>query len=243
MNAPKSNPDKDYYAGALAAALTAVVWAVQAIILKMAVIVATPSLIVWFRFVFAFTVMLVFLLFKNKNETLGILRQPPLKAIVAGLFLGLNYYGFLKGLELTTPSNAQIGIQLGPFGLALFGIFHFKERLNNLQRSGLVLTPVGLVLFFKDQLGSFLNNERALIEGYIWILFAAVTWITYSVLQKILGQSLKNGYVLMIVYFTAAVMFSVITNPAPILNWDLYTWTIMVILGITTLLSYGFLAF
>ncbi|MDZ4662183.1 MAG: DMT family transporter [Pseudomonadota bacterium] len=243
MNKLESDPGKDYYTGALAAGMTALIWAVQAIILKLAVVSVSPSLVVWFRFVFAFFVILLFSLMSDKKETLRILRRPPPKAILAGLFLGLNYYGFIKGLELTTPSNAQIGIQLGPFGLALFGIFHFKEKLNNLQKSGLILTPVGLVLFFKDQLGNFLYNEQALIAGYIWILFAAATWIAYSVLQKILGQTLKNSLVLMVVYLTAGLLFTPLTTPPQLLDWTPLIWTMMLILGGTTLLSYGFLAF
>lgn len=228
--------------GVLAAGLTALVWAIQAIVLKMAVIDVAPSLVVWFRFVFAFFVTLFFLLLSNRRETLAFLKRPPLKSIVAGFFLGLNYYGFLRGLELTTPSNAQIAIQLGPFGLALFGFFYFREKLNTLQKVGFILTPIGLGLFFKDQLGQFLHNEQNLILGYVWIVFAAITWIAYSVLQKILGQTFKNGLVLLVVYFTAGVLFTPVAEQNLMSAWTAQTWVIMFLLGVTTILSYGFLA-
>ncbi|MCB0387052.1 MAG: DMT family transporter, partial [Bdellovibrionales bacterium] len=92
--------------GLLCATTTALCWAILAIGLKFTLQFADSGTIVWVRMVVAATLMLGYYLLK-KPDHLKILKQLPLLGILAGLSLSANYFGFMKGVELTSPSNAQ----------------------------------------------------------------------------------------------------------------------------------------
>jgi drug/metabolite transporter (DMT)-like permease len=58
-----------------------------------------------------------------------------------------NYYGYVKGVELSSPSIAQIFIQIGPVFLALSGFLFFHEKATTRQVIGLILAFAGLAVF------------------------------------------------------------------------------------------------
>jgi hypothetical protein len=57
--------------------------------------------------------------------------------------LAANYYGFIEGVNLTSPSIAQVFIQLGPVLLAVSGFAFFHEKVSLRQVAGHVelMTP------------------------------------------------------------------------------------------------------
>ena len=91
----------------------AFMWGFLAISLKVALDYVPAVTIVWIRFVVAFVVLWGVLLLKEP-AALSVLKKPPLLAIVAAIGLTINYVGYIKGLDLTTPSNAQVVIQMAP---------------------------------------------------------------------------------------------------------------------------------
>src|SRR6185312_731960 len=97
--------------GVWMAIVTAVSWAVLAIILKFTLKFFSPGTVVWGRMTLAFLFMLGFYAIRNP-QGLRILRRPPLIGLLAGAFIATNYFCFLKGLQLTGAGNAQIMIQL-----------------------------------------------------------------------------------------------------------------------------------
>lgn len=133
--------------GLLCATTTALCWAVLAIGLKYALQFADSGTIVWFRMIVASLLLVTYYLIK-KPDHLKILKQLPMLGVVAGLCLSANYYGYMKGVELTSPSNAQIMIQMAPMSLILIGIFYFRERPSPLQGLGFGLAALGFSLFF-----------------------------------------------------------------------------------------------
>ena len=104
--------------------------------------------------------------------------------LVCGLALAVNYFGYMRGLEMTSASNAQIMIQLGPIGLLLAGIFYFGEKPSMTQTFGLLFASIGFALFFWDQILMSLADASRYIHGNLWIALAAGTWTIFAVLQK-----------------------------------------------------------
>jgi len=234
------DPAKRIY-GVLYTAAAALVWGFLAIFIKVSLNDVTPVIVVWFRFTIAFGILFTFFLVRDKQK-LAIVKKPPLLLMLAALCLTFNYLAFAKGIELTSPSNAQIFIQLGPMLLAVVGIIVFKERISIRQGFGFLLAGGGLALFFRDQFANLLGSQEIYISGVIWVIMSAIAWTIYASLQKKLVQS-HHAQQLNIVIFGLPMLvlipfvdFSVFATFTPGL------WLLLVCLGIITIIAYGCLA-
>ena len=232
---------KDHHKGILLASTTAFLWAVLAIVLKFIVAHVQAVNIVWFRFLFAFVVLLALNIIRTP-EQLSVLRRPPLRLILVGILLALNYVGFLKGIELTSPSNAQILIQMAPLGLAVCGIVLFKEPFRGPQKLGFVLALIGFAFFYRDGFTNFVDNLDVYRNGNFWILFAAMTWTTYAVLNKVLLRELTSNQINLAIYLTATLLLVVFTEPAQFTELTPGIWALLIFAGLNTLVAYGCLA-
>lgn len=224
--------------GYLFAALTAVCWAVLAVALKYTVQHVSAGTIVWFRmFVAFFGLSIIFAFYKPKllKQTFKI---PPL-AYIAGIFLSANYFGYMKGVELTTASNTQIVIQTGPLLLVFIGIFYFKEKIKAYQIFGLITALFGYGLFYWDQLLVSLSNVEQYLAGNTWILMGAITWAIYASLQKIVAKQWNPQQINLAIYFTSTLVLLPLVDFHEFKNLSLGMWVLMIFLGLNTLIAYG----
>lgn len=228
--------------GVLFACLTATLWGFLPIFLKISLKYLDPNSIVWFRFTFAAGVLFIYFLFADRKQ-LQILRRPPLLLIIAALALGLNYIGFLQGLNFTSPSNAQIIIQTGPILLALVGFIVYKESLNFKQVGGFAIAGIGLILFYQNQLKGFIDDPDAFNKGFIWIEIGAIAWVLYAALQKKLVQKHPAQTLNMFLYGLPALLYTPTADFSAFADLSLPIWLIVIFLGVNTLVAYGSLAF
>jgi len=233
-------PNKDHLRGVLFAMTTAVLWGFLPILMKIALRDFSSGSIVWFRFTFAFFVLLGFLFFRNNNP-LAILKQPPALGIVAGICLAGNYYYFLRGIEASSPSNAAILIQTAPILLVLIGVFVFREHFEKKQGLGLLIACVGFVLFYGDQRSHALDfSLYAASNGYV--IWAGILWAGYMTFQKTLTGKYESQLLNLLVYGVAGIVLVVVVQWQDFPGRGLGAWALMVFLGINTLLAYGCLA-
>ena len=225
--------------GLLFAVFTSLFWSVVAIILKYCVQFLDPASIAFIRMsVASVFVILIFSIFKPKG--LLIFKRPPLLGIVGGLFLGLHYTTFMKGLELTSAINTEIMIQFGPLLLVFIGTFFFKEKLSLIQWLGFLLILSGFSLFYTDQAPYFLDKGSVYMDGNLWILFSAITWVIFSGLQKKLSKDWNPQQINAINYICAAtslVFFADFTAITQMLSFK--ELSILIFLGFYTAISYG----
>ncbi len=236
-----------FHLGIIYAITTGLCWSVLAIGLKYALHFASAGTIVWVRLVVAASYLFLYYVYQSykKHRSLKLLLKlfwpPPLKLVLGGLLLAFNYYGYMHGLALTSASNAQIMIQIGPLTLLLISVFYFRERVRAPQAIGIGLAVVGFALFNWDQVIVAIGHNDAYIAGNIWIFFAALTWAGYVTLQKI--HLLKGGWTPQetnaVIYMTS--MFALaptatMTELAPLSLWQ---WLILVSLGVNTVIAYG----
>jgi len=229
------------YKGILYAVITAALWSVLAIVMKVSLSELTPADITWFRFLLAFIVLSVYYYLK-KPQYLRILRRPPLILILATLCLAANYYGFIEGVNLTTPSIAQIFIQLGPVLLAVAGFTFFHEKASWRQISGLVLVMAGLLVFYREQLNLILSGRAILHTGILWIIVAAVTWAVYSVLLKILVMKYPPMQLNLVVFGLPVLLYLPFVNFSHFAGLHVIGWLIVIFMGLNTLFAYGLLS-
>ncbi len=240
MNATETNLTNPYpqqKLGLLFAAITAVCWSLLAIVLKFALTFTDSATIVWSRMFVALIFLFLFLKFKKNYPIKKIFSFNKL-AISAGLFLSINYFGYMKGIELTSASNAQVMIQMAPTFLIIIGFFYFKEKPNPLQLLGIAIAAIGFYLFFQTQIHSSLENSQSYKAGNVYILVAAITWALFSTFQKIASKTDLNVFNF-IVYFAAAIFLLPGASLSSLSSISLGQVGILIFLGLNTVLAYG----
>ncbi|MCF8367788.1 MAG: DMT family transporter [Bacteroidales bacterium] len=229
------------FKGVLFASITALFWGFLVIALKVATGIIDPLTIVWFRFLVAFTA-LAFYFSITKPSYLKILKNPPLYLIVASLGLGINYLGYLYGLKLTTASTSQVIIQIGPILLGVVGLVIFKEKISQRQAFGFLLAGIGLFIFYRESISQLVENEDMFNMGVIWIVVAAMAWVVYATLQKILVKTYPAPQLNLFIFGLPVLLFLPFIKIDGFLHLSIGNWILMVYLGLNTLIAYGSLA-
>lgn len=193
---------ENWQKGLVLSLITVLFWSTLPISLKIGLEVTDAMTLTWFRFLVAalFTALLVgrrrLAAFKNLTFSHWLWLS------VAALMLTGNYVLYLIGLEMTTPANAQVFIQLAPLLMTLGGVLIFKESFNRQQKLGVVSILIGLGLFFRDQIKLIISSDYTL---GIWVMFcAALTWAIYALIQKKLAQMLSSQAILLFIYCFAS---------------------------------------
>jgi drug/metabolite transporter (DMT)-like permease len=224
--------------GILFAGITSLFWSMLPIKLKVALGFVDPFTIVWFRFAFA-TLGLLIILLINDPSAFKIILRPPVLAIIASISLGINYFTYLYGITLTSPGNAQIIIQFGPMLLAIMGIFLFKEKFLKVQYFGLFLLLLGFILFYFNKITHTAFGKHEFHVGSLWVFVAAVAWAVYAAIQKDLVKSIGPQKLNIIFYGVCFFLFLPLTNFKTLSSLNTVQWSIMISLGINTLVAYG----
>jgi drug/metabolite transporter (DMT)-like permease len=234
------NPDTRVK-GVIFASITAFFWGFLAIALKVASGIMDPLTIVWFRFLVAFTALLLYFSI-TKPQSLKILINPPLYIILASLGLGINYIGFLYGLKLTTPGTAQIVIQVGPIFLGVVGLVFFKEKISRRQAFGFLLAGLGFFIFYREGISKMVGNQEIFQMGVLWIVVAAMAWVVYATFQKMLLKSYPAMQLNLFLFGLPVILFLPFTNLSDFAHLSPGNWGLMFYLGLNTLIAYGSLA-
>lgn len=226
--------------GIVYAVTAGVMWGILAIALKMTLKDLSSSSIVWARFSIAFLLLFTYLVVKRR-ETLLIFLKPPKKLIIASLCLAFNYFGYMKGLEYTTPGTAQVFIQLGPVLFAMAGIYIFKEKINWKHVLGFLIVLAGLGLFYWEQLLAMASQTTYTI-GILWVIGAAISWAVYALYQKDLSHQMSTNQLNIFIYGFCTLLFAPFPSYGSFLHLGLGTWLLVLFLGVNTLVAYGAIA-
>ncbi len=227
--------------GILYAAITTLLWGVLGIMLKAASHFIDAYSLVWIRFVIALVCILPFYGLRAPHK-LRLFMRPPALLLLASVFLSLNYLGFMRGIELTSPSNAQVLGQIGPILLVVFGVVLLKERLSWQQLVGILCAAVGFYMFFEDQVSSLLMSPSAYTLGIVWIAACSVTWALFAISVKMLVDRFEPQILNAFMYGIGIFLFLPFVNFSVFASLSLGDWALVLALGLNTLLSYGFLA-
>ncbi len=227
--------------GLIYAGFTALLWGVLAIALKFSVSTLDPVSVVWFRFSFSFFVLLVWMLFFDRKDIV-LLKRPPLTALVAAFFLGINYLGFISGVKYTSPSNAQVFIQLGSVGFALAGIFIYKEKVGWKHIIGFLMVLIGIALFYYEQLIALKGINGDYTKGILLVSGGGIAWAVFASLQKGLVAKLGPNQLNLVIYAFCSLLFLPFIDINQMSQQSLAEWLVLIFLGLNTVLAYGFLA-
>lgn len=227
--------------GIFFASITSFLWGFLAIALKVSLTDLSPVDITWIRFIIAFILLIAFYSIFDPSQ-LKIFKNPPLLLIVAAICLGLNYLGFITGINYTSPAVAQVFIQLGPVLLAISGFIVYKEKVNFIQFTGLIVVVCGLMLFYNEQLSAIAYDKKIFNTGILWIIFGAIAWSVYATIQKKLVQSYSPMQLNIIIFGLPALFYSPFVSYGKLFEVSFEYWLLLIFLGLNTLAAYGSLA-
>ena len=197
--------------------------------------------ITWYRF--AVSVLLVGLILVQKRSVPSFNWID--KASKVKLFLlvicGLtsNYVLYLLGLDLTTPSAAQIVIQVAPLLLLIGGVLVFKESFSLVQWFGVSLFVLGLGLFFNHRVGLILDASSDYSFGLLLILIAAITWSVYALAQKQLLVSYSSQQIMWLAYIAATILLFPAAELSSVLSLSVFQWGLLSFCCLNTVIAYG----
>jgi drug/metabolite transporter (DMT)-like permease len=226
--------------GLALAATTMLLWGALPLALEIVLGGLDAATTVWVRFLFAAVVLGGVL--ASRGRLRGLARLGPtgwLQLGVATLFLALNYFAYVVGLDLTNAASAQVLLQLAPLLLALGGIVVFREHFSRLQWLGFAVLVVGLGVFFLDQVRSLVAEVGRYLWGAGVLVLAAVTWAVYGLFQKQLLRRLSSQQIMVGIYTGCALGFLPFARPAALTSLDAVQLAALAFCALNTVVAYG----
>ena len=226
--------------GLALALTTALFWGLLPIALEVTLAGMDAWTITWYRFATAAVALGIFLAWRRRVPLRAPLtRRGWLLYAVALLCLVANYVSYLLSLELTSPTVAQVLIQLAPMFLLFGGVIVFRERFAPLQWAGFVVLAAGLLIFFHDRYTEVFALQTRLGLGVAVMLFSALVWSVYAMAQKQLLTELASGQVLFLLYAGAVPLLLPPAQLAQILELNGLQLGMLVFCCANTVIAYG----
>ena len=227
--------------GLLLSLTTALLWGLLPIALKILLNQMDAVTVTWYRFFSAAAILLIFLLYKQKMPNIRSLKgNIGWLMLISVLGLCLNYVFYLFGVELITPSSAQVMIQTAPMFMLLGGLLIFKESFNRQQWLGFACFVIGLILFFNlrfSEIFQQITGDYAL--GLGWMFLAAIVWAAYALAQKQLLNTYRSDQVMFMIYLACVPLLSPWSSPDQALQLDTLGCWLLIFCCLNTLIAYG----
>ncbi len=229
-----------FWLGLSLALVTTFLWGLLPIALKDVLVVMDPYTITFYRFFSSGVLLLIWLAARKglprRKQFIG---WTPLVLLASACGLTLNYGGYLTGLDLLEPKAAQILIQLAPFLLLLGGVWFFKESFSWLQGLGSLTLLIGLLLFFNQRFELLSVADGHYTQGLLWVVFAAVTWAVYALLQKLLLKNFTSVQLMMMINLFGGIAFWTLATPSQVTGLTPWQWAMLIFCCLNTVVAYG----
>ena len=228
--------------GILLACLTALMWGVLAIALKVALNYIDSYTIVWWRFAASFVMLVIYFAF-SRPQALLILKRPPILLLLGGFLLGFNFLGFQQGVEFAGPAVSQVIIQAGPVALALTGFLFFKEAINPVRIAGFILAVIGFYFFYRQQMQLDQYDMFSLRKGILWTFFGAAAWTGFAIINKVLVKRISSIQINLIIYGVPSLLYIPLVDfQSLFMAHSFWIWLLFLFLALNTVLAYGALS-
>lgn len=162
-------------------ALTAAIWGIQPLFIKLAVREITPVSLTVVRFVLISATIFLIMRWRHRTPLL-----PPLSALFPLFCMGVcgvavNNVAQFTGLQYSTVGNATLIASTTPAVTALLAVLFLRERLLPIQWLGIVISLLGvLVLISKGSLAILLRISFN--YGDLLFFFAQLGWAAYMLI-------------------------------------------------------------
>lgn len=234
------NPTIRHAAGFFLSLIAAMLWGMLPVALKELLAGMDAITIVWYRFFVAGVVLFAWLAFHRKlPQPFKQNAQIKWFLLFAAIGLCINYFLFSFSLNFVNGETSEAVIQLTTLFLILGGVIVYKEPFFAVQKFGTVLIMLGLLLFFNDRLSGLLNLENRETIGVIIVVFAAITWTVYALLQKQLLNSFSSVQILFLIYMFSIVVLVPFISPASLFQLSEMQVYLLLFCCLNTIVAYG----
>jgi len=154
--------------------------------------------ILFLRSIFFMIALIIFLSATYKKNTIKIIKEAGLPALLGGFVMSLSFIAFVIAMTNTTVANVVFIISTQTMFLAIFGYFYLKEKVSLISFISILLAMSGIVVMVGDSLfsGSFFGN-----------LVALAIPINFSILVMIIRKN-KNLDMIPAIFYSG--VFSII---------------------------------
>lgn len=173
----------------LALLLTAVIWGFAPPIIKYTLGFISPTLFLFYRFLFAsifFIIPLSFKIIKNKPNKKEIFQYLALG------FLGtpLTLFLLFSGIQRTTAIDSTIIGIITPILVIMGGVFFLKEKLTKMEAIGVSLALAGTMVTIVQPFLEAKAQVSQNIYGNFLVLLGTITWAAFTLITKKLCRHL-----------------------------------------------------
>jgi len=231
-------PVRHWY-GFLLSLLTALMWGILPIFLKISLVAMDSVTITWYRFTFAAVFVGGLLYYKQGLPSIRQSSKVLLLLTLAVLGLIANYVLNVQGLQFINPETAQIVIQIAPFLLMLGGIFFYKEQFSPVESVGALVLICGLALFFNDKLSLLFTDSGDYGHGIFIMFLAALSWAVYALLQKRLLRNYTAKQLTLLIYVSGTVLLLPFSELALLTHMQGLQLGALLFCCVNTLVAYG----
>jgi drug/metabolite transporter (DMT)-like permease len=223
--------------------ITVTLWGLVPVTLAIVLAKLDIYTINWFRFLVSFIALGSYLGIRGNLPRLAQLSTLPtyLLLLLPISILGLigNYIFFVMGLKATSPSHAEVLIQLAGVFLSLGGLLIFKERYSRYQWMGVGVLATGFIGFFYEQLQVLATDTDRYIGGSLMLIVAGITWAIYALIQKQLLTKLDSTHIMWMIYGACGLFFGIFAQPQLLLQLNSIEWLALIFCGLNTVIAYG----
>ena len=112
------------------------------------------------RSFFFIIALIIFLVLTYKKNTIKIIKNSGIPAIIAGLFLSLSFVAYIVAMSKTSVANVVFIISTQTIFLAVFGFLFLKEKITLKGFVSIALAFAGLVVMLGDSInqGTLFGN-------------------------------------------------------------------------------------
>ena len=218
----------------------AMMWGVLPVALKELLAGMDATTIVWYRFFVALLVLALWLIVKRQLPPLFTAgKKINVLLLVASLGLCANYFLFSYSLNYVNAETSEAVIQLTTLFLILGGVIVYGEPFVRVQKLGTAILVLGLLLFFHDRLLGFSDLDNQQTVGVIIVVFAAITWTIYALLQKQLLRTFSSVQILLCIYSVSVIVLLPFIAPAGVFALTRMQLALLTFCCLNTLVAYG----
>jgi len=218
----------------------ALLWGMLPVALKELLAEMSASTIVWYRFLVAGLVLLIWLGARGQLPKLTKVNSRIRWFLaIAAIGLSSNYYLFSFSLNFINGETSEAVIQLTTLFLIIGGVLIYKEPFVGVQKIGTALIVLGLVLFFNDRLSELVNTDNTETIGVLIVVAAAITWTVYALLQKRLLLNYSSVQILFLIYWFSIFALLPFITPTSLFQLSFLQLGLLLFCCINTLVAYG----
>ena len=227
---------RNWTLGLAFALVTALMWGLLPLAMKLILGRMDPATITWYRFSLSAAIALAWYGWRS-GPALGRLLGGHHRrwALLAVCGLTGNYLLYIAGLQFLNPGAAQIIVQFAPLLLLLTSVAFLGERLFRVQWLGVGLFCIGLLLFFHQRVAT----DTDYLVGLLLMVGAAIVWTAYAIAQKQLLVAHHAKDILLLICVGGSLLLLPFAAPAQVFALDTRELFMLVFCGLNTIVAYG----